>query len=209
MSITHKWSNDPSIFPAQHASLYYASLECYQVFMAWLLDGSRFLERILVHAMTMQFHWISLDVFTDRDKVSPVMHIYWIVLVGTITTLMCIIMYLVFLLSWVDVDTRDEVKPPAPNETSICDWVTYGESLIQPYISPTIRQANKTGSMIMADDYQNSWCDLVRTWRIPAFGFKPMMGRRMFDWLEGFFLANPIRYTKWTLGGMYLSYLDN
>mmetsp|Transcript_17056 Transcript_17056/g.36798 ORF Transcript_17056/g.36798 Transcript_17056/m.36798 type:complete len:130 (-) Transcript_17056:189-578(-) len=90
-------------------------------------------------------------------------------------------MYLIFLPSWVDVDTRDELELPAPNETSICNSVTYGESLIQPYISPTILQANETGILIMAYDYQNNWCDLVRTRRIPAFGFEPMMRKRAFN----------------------------
>jgi len=142
---------------------------------------------LLMHAMAVQSYRSSLDFFADADEVSPAfktfLHVYWVclVIVGTITALVCIIMYLVLLPSWVDVDTRDEVEPPAPNETSICDWVTYGESLIQPYISPTILQANETGILIMAYDYQNSWCDLVRTRRIPAFGFEPIMGRRMFN----------------------------
>eukprot|EP00571_Detonula_confervacea_P016368 CAMPEP_0172301448 /NCGR_PEP_ID=MMETSP1058-20130122/3339_1 /TAXON_ID=83371 /ORGANISM="Detonula confervacea, Strain CCMP 353" /LENGTH=59 /DNA_ID=CAMNT_0013011565 /DNA_START=1229 /DNA_END=1408 /DNA_ORIENTATION=- len=59
-------------------------------------------------------------------------------------------MYLIFLPSWVDVDTRDELELPAPNETSICNSVTHGKSLTQPYISPTILQANDTGILIMA-----------------------------------------------------------
>ena len=79
-----------------------------------------------------------------------------------------------------DADKRDELEPPAPNEISICNSVTYGESLIQPYISPAILQANETGILIMAYDYQNNWYYLVRTRQIPAFRFDQMMGRRAF-----------------------------
>ena len=142
---------------------------------------------LLMHAMAVQSYRSSLDFFAPADTVSPTLktalHIYWVflVVVGTITAVTCIIMYLVFLPTWVDVDTRDELEPPAPNETSICNSVTYGESLIQPYISPTILQANETGILIMTYDYQNNWWDLVRTRRIPAFGFEPMMGKRMFN----------------------------
>lgn len=141
---------------------------------------------LLMHAMAIQSYRSSLDFFASADEVSPAfksaLHIYWVsvVITGTIVALTCIITYLVFLPSWVDVDTRDEDEPPAPNETSICISVTYGESLIQPYVSPTILQANETGILVMAYDYQNNWCDLVRTRRIPAFGFEPMMSKRTF-----------------------------
>ena len=141
---------------------------------------------LLMHAMAVQSYRSSLDFFAPADAVSAqfksALHVYWIVLlvVGTITALTCIVLYLTFLPTWVDVDTRDELEPPAPNETSICNSVTYGESLIQPYVSPTILQANETGILVMAYDYQNDWYDLVRTRRIPAFGFEPMMGKRVF-----------------------------
>jgi len=141
---------------------------------------------LLMHAMAVQSYRSSLDFFAPADAVSAqfksALHVYWIVLlvVGTITALSCIVLYLTFLPSWVDVDTRDELEPPAPNETSICNSVTYGESLIQPYVSPAILQANETGILVMAYDYQNDWYDLVRTRRIPAFGFEPMMGKRVF-----------------------------
>ena len=141
---------------------------------------------LLMHAMAVQSFRSSLDFFAPAGAVSAqlksALHVYWMVLlvVGTITALTCIVMYLTFLPTWVDVDTRDELEPPAPNETSICNSVTYGESLIQPYVSPTILQANETGILVMAYDYQNDWYDLVRTRRIPAFGFEPMMGKRVF-----------------------------
>ena len=138
---------------------------------------------LLMHALAVQSYRSSLDFFAAADEVNPALktalRIYWVTLVvaGTVTAVVCIAMYLAFLPSWVDVDTRDEAEPPPPNETSISDNVTYGESLIQPYISPTILQANETGLLVLAYDYDNGWCDLVRTRRIPAFGFEPLMGR--------------------------------
>jgi hypothetical protein len=141
---------------------------------------------LLMHAMAIQSYRSSLDFFAPADTVSAqlkaALHAYWVILlvVGTFVALTCIVLYLAFLPTWVDVDTRDELEPPAPNETSICNSVTYGESLIQPYVSPTILQANETGILVMAYDYQNGWYDLVRTRRIPALGFEPMMGKRAF-----------------------------
>jgi len=142
---------------------------------------------LLMHAMAVQSYRSSLGFFAPADAVSPALktalHVYWTVLVvaGSITALTCIVMYLAFLPSWVDVDTRDELEPPPPNETSMCNSVTYGESLIQPYVSPTILQANETGILIVSYDYQNDWWDMMRTRRIPAFGFEPMMSRRAFN----------------------------
>ena len=75
---------------------------------------------------------------------------------------------------------KGQAGTPTPNESSICNSATYEESLIQPYLSPTILQANETGTLVMAYDYQNDWCVLVSTRQIPAFGFEPMMGKRMF-----------------------------
>lgn len=141
---------------------------------------------VLMHAMAIQSYRSSLDFFASADAVSAqfksALHAYWMVtlVTGTLIALICIILYLIFLPSWVDVDTSDELEPPAPNEITICNSVTYGESLIQPYVSPTILQANETGNLMLAYDYQNDWCDLVRTRRMSAFGFEPMLSQRTF-----------------------------
>ena len=141
---------------------------------------------VLMHAMAIQSYRSSLDFFAPADAVSAqfksALHAYWMVtlVAGTVIALTCIILYLTFLPTWVDVDTSDELEPPAPNEITICNSVTYGESLIQPYVSPTILQANETGNLMLAYDYQNDWCDFVRTRRMPAFGFEPMLSQRTF-----------------------------
>lgn len=143
---------------------------------------------LLMHALAVQSYRSSLDFFADPGEVSPhlatALRLYWktLVIAGTLAAAVCIVAYLVLLPSWVDVKTRDEIEPPEPNDTSIsrCGSLTYGESLIQPYVSPTILQANETGVVVMTYDPQNGWCDLVRTLRVPAFGFEPMMPRRAF-----------------------------
>ena len=145
---------------------------------------------LLLHALAVQSYRNSLDFFMDAGSESSflqaVLHIYWVFLfmVGSFVALTCIITYLVLLPSWVDIDTRDELEePPPPSETSISisNDVTYGESLIQPYISPTILQANETGTLILTYDYQNSWPDIVRTRKTSAFGFEPALGKRVFN----------------------------
>lgn len=142
---------------------------------------------LLLHAMAVQSFRSSLDFFSSPESgvhaLKHALQIYWgvTVVVGTIAALTCIILYLAFLPSWIDVDTRDELEPPPPHETSLCNDVTYGESLIQTYTSPTILQANETGILIMVYDNQNDWWDLVRTRRIPAFGFEPRMRNRTFE----------------------------
>mmetsp|Transcript_9548 Transcript_9548/g.20593 ORF Transcript_9548/g.20593 Transcript_9548/m.20593 type:complete len:1435 (-) Transcript_9548:31-4335(-) len=148
---------------------------------------------LLLHALAVQSYRNSLDFFMDAGSERPALktaltalHIYWLFLfvIGSFVAVTCIITYLVLLPSWVDIDTRDEIdEPPPPSETSISisNNVTYGESLIQPYISPTILQANETGTLILTYDYQNNWPDIVRTRKTSAFGFEPALGKRVFN----------------------------
>lgn len=141
---------------------------------------------LLMHALAVQAYRSSLGFFSETGEVNPafksVLEIYWIVLVtaGTLVALMCLVMYLSFLPSWIDVNASEEIEPPAPNETSMFETVTYGESLIQPYVSPTILQSNEAGVLVMTHDYENNWGTLVRTKKVPAVGFEPMMRKRAF-----------------------------
>ena len=47
-------------------------------------------------------------------QLKSALHAYWMVLliVGTITALTCITLYLALLLMWVDVDTKEKLEPP-------------------------------------------------------------------------------------------------
>jgi hypothetical protein len=141
---------------------------------------------LLMHALAVQAYRSSLGFFSDTGEVNPalksVLEIYWIVLIstGTFVALMCLIMYLSFLPSWIEINTNEELEPPAPTETSVFETVTYGESLIQPYVSPTILQSNEAGVLIMTHDYEYNWSGFVRTKKIPAVGFEPMMRKRTF-----------------------------
>jgi hypothetical protein len=79
------------------------------------------------------------------------------------------------------VDPNSEDEPPQPNETTMMDSVTYGESLIQHYISPPILQANETGVLLLAYDNEGEKFFFVRSRKLlPALGFEPMMPMREF-----------------------------
>ncbi len=142
---------------------------------------------LLMHALAVQAYRSSLGFFSETGEVNPALkyalEIYWVVLVtvGSLVAVVCILMYLSFLPSWIDVNTCDELEPPAPNETSMFETVTWGESLIQPYVSPTILQSNEAGVLVMTHDYENNWDTLVRTKNVPAVGFEPMMRTRTFN----------------------------
>jgi Leu/Phe-tRNA-protein transferase len=91
-------------------------------------------------------------------------------------------MYIAFLPKWtIVVDPSNEVEPPPPEETTMVDSVTYGESLIQYYTSPPILQANETGVLLMAYSNENDEFYHVRSRKVlPALGFEPMMRMREF-----------------------------
>lgn len=142
---------------------------------------------LLMHALAVQAYRSSLGFFFETGEVNPtlnfVLEVYWIVLVtaGTFVAVLCLIMYLSFLPSWINVNTSEELEPPAPNETSTFETVTWGESLIQSYVSPTILQSNEAGVLVMTHDYENNWGNLMRTKKVPAMGFEPMMRKRSFN----------------------------
>mmetsp|Transcript_19164 Transcript_19164/g.39503 ORF Transcript_19164/g.39503 Transcript_19164/m.39503 type:complete len:1319 (-) Transcript_19164:1318-5274(-) len=141
---------------------------------------------LLVHALAVQSFRSGLDFFGGPGvslTFKSVLHAYWVFLVvaGTLVALICIVTYLAFLPFWtVEIHRENEEEPPSPHETSICDVITFGEALIQPYVSPAILQANETGILITAHDSRKNKCYLVRTRKIPALGFEPMMDLRKF-----------------------------
>ena len=139
---------------------------------------------LLMQAIAVQSYRSGLDFFAGpkvNSTLKMVIHFYWVLLVvtGTFVALTCITMYLVFLPKWtIDIGTKHGEEPPPPNETTMCEYVTYGEALIQPYISPAILQANETGILIIARDSESNNFYFVRTRKVPALGFEPMMSKR-------------------------------
>ena len=142
---------------------------------------------LLLHALAVQSYRSALDFFagnTTNPTLKSALHMYFVSLmvVGTFVSVICIIMYIAFLPQWtIVVDPSNENAPPPPEETTMIEYVTYGESLIQYYTSPTILQANETGVMIMAYSNENDDFYYIRSrHQLPALGFEPMMRTREF-----------------------------
>lgn len=142
---------------------------------------------LLMHALAVQSYRSGLDFFagtTANPTLKSALHLYFVFLVlsGTFVAVVCIILYIAFLPKWtIIVDPSNEVEPPPPNETTMVDSVTYGESLIQHYTSPPILQANETGVLLLAYDNEDEKFFFVRSrMLLPALGFEPMMLMREF-----------------------------
>ena len=104
-----------------------------------------------------------------------VLFVYWLfmLLVGTLVTVIISGMYLYYLPRWTNVDLTDEVEPPAPNATVMSEIINEGffEGIRHHFVSPAVLQANETG--VLVRDSSNGL--YVRTRRIPALGFDPTM----------------------------------
>jgi hypothetical protein len=56
---------------------------------------------------------------------------------------------------------------------SLTNMVSSGETLVQPFVSPAILQANETGTLVLTRDEQG--VKYVRTRKVTALGFEPIM----------------------------------
>ena len=68
--------------------------------------------------------------------------------IGTITTIVITIKFILYLPSWVFIDVDDEEEPPAPNETLVGELIDTGETMAQKFVSPAVLQANETGALV-------------------------------------------------------------
>lgn len=92
--------------------------------------------------------------------------------------------------------------------------ITTGETLVQPFVSPAILQANETGALVLA---RNSQGDQVyrRTRKVTALGFEPIMTELQMDIERDLLLEwvarNPPRRRHRTLSvpGIDFSYGEN
>jgi hypothetical protein len=104
---------------------------------------------------------------------------YWLVALigGTIATFWICGKFLYHLPGWTAPDLMDEEEPPAPYDTLLSqkDMVTIGDHLTQPYVSAAIIQANETGALVMVRNRRDGTTRFVRTRRVGALGFEPMM----------------------------------
>jgi hypothetical protein len=137
----------------------------------------------LSHANAIQAYRAAINSFSSEPPGTPfkvALDVYWIVVLvgGTIVTLWITAKFFYHLPSWTNIDTQDETEPPAPFETTMTlqNVIATGESLVQPYVSPAVLQANETGALVLARrNDQDGRQRFVRTRRLPALGFEPTM----------------------------------
>lgn len=134
----------------------------------------------LAHANAIQAYRGAVDAFSDIKPGTPLkiaLYAYWVVILvgGSIVTIWISVKFFYYLPSWTLVDVSDEEEPPAPNETTLKDVISTGESLRQPFVSPAVLQANETGALICIRRGPDGKGRYVRTRRLAALGFEPTM----------------------------------
>eukprot|EP00559_Dactyliosolen_fragilissimus_P008690 CAMPEP_0184873264 /NCGR_PEP_ID=MMETSP0580-20130426/41744_1 /TAXON_ID=1118495 /ORGANISM="Dactyliosolen fragilissimus" /LENGTH=1321 /DNA_ID=CAMNT_0027376147 /DNA_START=80 /DNA_END=4045 /DNA_ORIENTATION=+ len=135
---------------------------------------------ILAHANAIQAYRGAVDAFSEMPNDSTfmkVVYIYWciILVTGTTVTVIITIMFMSKLPGWVCLDVADEIEPPAPNETVMSEVILSGQNLIQNFVSPAVLQANETGALVCVPGQGRSRTKYVRTRRVTALGFDPIM----------------------------------
>lgn len=137
---------------------------------------------LLSHVNAIQAYRGAIISFSDihpRAWRMVFLYTYWFILLvgGTFATFWITGKFLYYLPAWTNLDVDDEDEPPAPYETimSMQDMVTAGESLKQSFVSPAVLQANETGALVLARSAADGRLRYVRTRRLTALGFEPIM----------------------------------
>jgi len=136
---------------------------------------------VLAHANAVQAYRGAVDAFSSVAPRSPFMialYLYWVTVLvcGTLATVIISSRFFYNLPNWTQVDVTDEEEPPQPNETVMAEVMGRHyeyESLSQPLVSPAVLQANETGALVRV--LHDGKSHLVRTRRVTALGFEPMM----------------------------------
>ena len=136
----------------------------------------------LSHANAIQSYRAAINSFSNVPKGSPwkiALDVYWVIVLvgGTLLTLVITAKIFYNLPSWTIIDVEGEEEPPAPYETTMTlqNVLATGESLVQPFVSPAVLQANETGALMMVPRIREGGQRFVRTRNIPSLGFEPMM----------------------------------
>jgi hypothetical protein len=142
---------------------------------------------VLAYANALQAYRgaiISFSQIHSRNWRMIILYIFWFTVLvgGTIITLYITARFVYCLSQWTSLDVTGEDEPPAPHETILAlrDMVTAGETMRQPFVSPAILQANETGALVLTTSGDpGGHLRYVRTRRLTALGFEPMM-----DWIK-------------------------
>lgn len=141
----------------------------------------------LSHANAIQAYRAAVNSFSKVPVGSPFrsfLYVYWVfvLIAGTFLTLWIATKFMWSLPGWTHIDTAGEMEPPAPYETAMTssNLITTGESLVQPFISPAILQANETGALVVSRDQYGAQV-YRRTRMVTALGFEPIMNQLQMD----------------------------
>jgi hypothetical protein len=141
-----------------------------------------FCNPCLNHAKALQAYRAAVTSFSGLPRHHPYLvflYWYWVLalVLGTLITLGIAARFFWNLPQWTHFDYDDmEPPPPAPYETtmSLSHLINAGDTLVQPFISPAILQANETGQMIFIRD-TNGEGQFRRTRQVAALGFEPLL----------------------------------
>jgi len=135
----------------------------------------------LSHANAVQAYRGAVDSFSTIPVGSPfkiALDCYWVVVLvsGTIVTIFIGLKFLSKLPEWTHIDTTDEIEPPGPSETAMTssNLLSTAETMIQPFVSPAILQAQEAGALVLSQDVMGSPV-FRRTRKVTALGFEPIM----------------------------------
>lgn len=141
----------------------------------------------LSHANCIQAYRAAVNSFSDIPPGSPFkicLYTYWVIVLvgGTIVTLWIGTKFLSMLPEWTHIDTEGEIEPPAPSDTAMnsSNLISTGETLVQPFVSPAILQANETGALVLSRNLQGEQV-YRRTRKVTALGFEPIMSELQMD----------------------------
>ena len=136
---------------------------------------------ILSHGNAIQAYRHVVNTFADIPARSPFkdfLFSYWVfvLITGTLTTMIITTLYLYHLPRWTRPDVTFEQEPPAPNQTLMSDVLCSGDAIRQPFISPTVLQANETGVLVrIRRDPEDTRGSYVRTLQMKSLGFEPTL----------------------------------
>jgi hypothetical protein len=110
-------------------------------------------------------------------------HGYWFffLVTGSIVTVAVTAAFLYCLPAWTSPNVEGEAEPPAPNQTNVSDLLLTGEHMFQPFVSPTVLQANETGALIRVRRDNADFSTkgrYVRTLMVQSLGFEPKLDAR-------------------------------
>lgn len=124
---------------------------------------------------------------------------YWcfFLVVGTILNIVFTVKYVLRIPEWTRPDLTGEEEPPAHSQTivdEIMDGTGAHETMLQPFVSPAVLEANETGVLIRVrrgtEEYRR-YGPYVRTRNVSSLGFDPILSQlelreeraRLLDWV--------------------------